>query len=154
MSPNVRMIWGCLWGPCGTLERALGWIRSSHLCYSALQAVVLLLTELRAHLGAVSPQGQEAWDPWAAVSPHRTTAATDKEPTCTAWALWHSASCLGNFESHLEPLEALLGWPSEGWTPGSRSHGRSFPTEVIWHCCSVHGASLQRAVTGCESYLA
>ena len=123
MSPNVRMIWGCLWGPCGTLERALVWIHSSHLCYSALQALVPLLTELRGHLGVVFSQGQEAWDPWAAVSPHRITAATDKEPTRAARALWHSASCLGNFESHLEPLEVLLGWPSEWWTPGNRSHG-------------------------------
>ena len=72
----------------------------------------------------MSSQGQETWDPWAAVSPHRSPATTDKEPTCAAWAMWCSPSCPGNFNSHLQPPEALLRWPSEGWTPGSRNHGK------------------------------
>ena len=38
MSLNVPTIQRCLRGLRGTLERALGWIHSSHLCYSALQA--------------------------------------------------------------------------------------------------------------------
>ena len=76
------------------------------------------------HLGAVSSQGQETWDPWAAVSPHRSYATADKEPTCAAQAMWCSPSCPGNFNSHLQPPEALLGRPSEGWTPGSRNHGK------------------------------
>ena len=123
MSLNVPTIQGCVRGLYGTLERALGWIHSSHLCYSALQALAPLLTELGRALGAVSSEGQEAWDPWAGVSPHGSPAAIDKEPACAAWALWCSPSCPGNLNSHLQPLEALLVRPSEGWTPGSRSHG-------------------------------
>ena len=154
MSPNVCMIQRCIREPCGTLERTLGWIHSSHLCYSVLQALVTLLTELRGHLGAVSSQGQEAWDPWAAVSPHRSPAPTDKELTCAVWALWCSPSCPGNFNSHLQRPEASWGDFQRGGPQASRAMARRVCTEVSWNCSSVHGASLPRAVTGCESYLA
>ena len=99
------MIWGRLRGSCGTLGRALGWIHSSHLCYSALQALAPLLTELGRALGAVSSEGQEAWDPWAGVPHHGSSAATDKEPACAAWALWCSSSCPGTSEALLQPTE-------------------------------------------------
>ena len=123
MSLNVPTVWGHLRGSCGTLGRALGWIHSSHLCYSALQALAPLLTELGRALGAVSSEGQEAWDPWAGVSPHGSPATIDKEPACAAWALWCSPSCLGTSETHLQSPEPLMGWPSERWPPGNRSHG-------------------------------
>ena len=103
------MIWGRLRGSCGTLRRALGWIHSSHLCYSALQPLALLLTELQRALGAVSSEGQEAWDAWAGVLPHGSPIAKDKEPACAAWALGYSPSCPGNSETHLQPPEPLAG---------------------------------------------
>ena len=122
MSLNVPTIQGCVRGLYGTLERALGWMYSSHLCYSALQALAPLLTVLQRALGAVSSEGQEAWDPWAGVSPHGSPAAIDKEAACAAWALWCSPSCPGTSETHLQSPEPLVGWPSERWPPGSRSH--------------------------------
>ena len=122
MSSNVPMIWGCLRGSCGTLRRALGWIHSSHLCYSALQTLAPLLTELGRALGAVSSEGQVAQHPWAGVPQHGSPAA-QTELACAAWALWCSPSCPGNSEAHLQPPEPLVGWPLEGWSPGSRSHG-------------------------------
>ena len=123
MSPNVPMIWRRLRGSCGTLRRALGWIHSSHLCYSALQALAPLLTALGRALGAVSSEGQKAQDEWAGVPHHGSSAATDKEPACAAWALWCSSSCPGTSEALLQPPELFVGWPSEGWSSGSRSHG-------------------------------
>ena len=46
-----------------------------------------------------------------------------KEPACAAWALWCSSSCPGTSEALLQPPELFVGWPSEGWSSGSRSHG-------------------------------
>ena len=123
-------------------------------CNSALQALTYLLTGLQKALEAVSSKGQEAWDPWAGVPPHRSPAAKDKEPACAAWALWCSPSCTGTSEIHLQPHE-----PSWGDLQGSGAQAagvmvRKGSTEVSWHCSSVLGASLPRAVTRYESYLA
>ena len=122
MSLNVPMVQGRLRGSCGTLGRALGWIHSSHLYYSALQTLAPHLTALRRALGAVSSEGQEARDTQARIPPHGSPTAIDKEPACAAWALWCSPSCPGTSETHLQPPEPLREWPSERGPLGSRNH--------------------------------
>ena len=78
-------------------------------CNSALQALTRLLTELQRALGAVSSEGQEAWDTRTGVPPHRSPSAKDKEPACAAWALGCSPSCPGTSETHLQSPEPLMG---------------------------------------------
>ena len=97
------------------------------------------------HWGQCLPKEQEAWDAWAGVPPHRSPAPTDKEPACAAWDLWCSPSCPGTSETHLQPPEPLVGWPSEYWTPGSRSHGEE----------GLHGGQtiLQYLVPLCQEQL-
>ena len=109
MSLNVPTVQGRLRGSCGTLGRALGWIHSSHLYYSALQTLAPHLTALRRALGAVSSEGQEARDTQARIPPHGSPTAIDKEPACAAWALWCSPSCTGTSEIHLQPPEPSWG---------------------------------------------
>ena len=92
-------------------------------CNSALQALTYLLTGMQRALGAVSSEGQEAWDTWTGVPPHRSPATKDKEPACAAWALGCSPSWPGTSETHLQLPEPLMGWPSGQWHPGNRSHG-------------------------------
>ena len=78
-------------------------------CNSALQALTYLLTGMQRALGAVSSEGQEAWDPWAGVSPHGSPATIDKKAACAAWALWCSPSCPGTSETHLQSPEPFVG---------------------------------------------
>ena len=93
---------------------------------------------------------------WAVVgfvSPKKSP-APKIESACASWAMWCSPSCPGTSATNLQPTEPLVGWPSEWWPPGSRSHGEEGLHEVSWHWSSVLGASLPRAVTRYESYLA
>ena len=53
--------------------------------------------------------------------------------------------------SHLRPSWGDL---QRGGPQAAGAMVRKVSTEVSWHCSSVLGASLPRAVTGCESYLA
>ena len=59
-----------------------------------------------------------------------------------------------------EPLRHICSYLSPSWgdlqgsgTQATGAMARKGSMEVSWHCSSVLGASLPRAVTGCESYL-
>ena len=149
MSPNVPMIGDVSEDPVAPLK--------GHLTGSIVATCVpqhsrswfLSSRSCGGHLGAISSQGQEAWDPWAEVLPPQTKSQHVQPGPCGVYL--SAQETLTHTCSHLRPSWGDL---QRGGSQAAGAMVRRGCTEVSWHCSSVLGASLPRAVTGCESYLA